>query len=93
MADTTTDPANPLPVSPTGKAVVPGWVTKVGTFVVLLAGAVILEGQELGLVLPAVVMPWVKLIYLGGTVLGIVSPGWRKAPDAPAAPAQPGAPQ
>lgn len=71
-----------LAVSPTGKAVVPPWVTKAGTFAVLLAGAVILEGPEMGLVLPAMLMPWVKLVYLGGTVLGIVSPGWRKSAGA-----------
>jgi hypothetical protein len=86
VADTPTDPViipppppAPAPaVSPTGQAIIPPIVAKYAAPVVAIAGALALA-PEAGITLPAIVLTVAKLVVLLGTVLGIVSPGARKA--------------
>lgn len=68
----------PADVSPTGEAIIPPVAAKWIAPIALVAGIIVLEGPEIGLVLPAALLPWVKLVYLLGSVFGIVSPGARR---------------
>lgn len=80
MADETTPtspgtpPAEP---SPTGTPVLPPNVVRYVAPCIAVAAAITM-GPEAGIVLPAVVLTVAKLVVLVGTVLGVVSPGWRK---------------
>lgn len=71
-------PAEPADVSPTGEALIPPVAAKWMAPIALIAGLIVLEGPEIGLMLPAAVLPWVKFVYLLGSVFGIVSPGARR---------------
>lgn len=64
--------------SPTGEAIISPVVAKWVAPIALIAGVLVLEGPEVGLILPVVIAPWVKLIYLFGTMFGIISPGIRR---------------
>lgn len=80
-------------ISPTGAPVidpakVPWLVAIVGAMVTI--GGAIASAPEMGLILPAAILVIGKILLglgtVGGSLLGVVSPGWRKpAPVVPPA--------
>lgn len=74
----TPTPTPEVPHSPTGTPIIPPVVAKWAAPICLVAGMLVMEGPELGLVLPAAALPWIKFVWVLGSVFGIVSPGARK---------------
>jgi hypothetical protein len=78
MSEPATPETNPVPISPTGKPVMPQVVTVILTVLAVLAGGVAAVGSA-GVALPPVVVGIAASVSALCAAFGIASPGIRSA--------------